>query len=67
LFTIGVLAAAVYGIHTKFGYWDLKDVMLLRGFGILALILTTIGIIMTWWSTRRAVHKYVRMQLDQLY
>lgn len=67
LFTIALLAAAVYGIHTKFGYWDLKDVMLLRGFGILALILTTIGIIMTWWSTRRAVHKYVRMQLDQLY
>jgi cell division transport system permease protein len=67
IITVLVLAGGVYAIHTQYGYWDLNDVNLQAGFGLLALILMAIGIIMTWWSTRRAVHKYVRMQLDQLY
>jgi cell division transport system permease protein len=67
IITVLVLAGGVYAIHTQYGYWDLNDVSLQAGFGLLALILMAIGIIMTWWSTRRAVHKYVRMQLDQLY
>ena len=62
-----VLGAAVWFIHHKYGYWDMQDKMLTGGFGILALILTGIGILITWWSTRRAVHKYVRMKLDDLY
>ncbi|HPR29630.1 MAG: hypothetical protein H6548_09255 [Chitinophagales bacterium] len=62
-----VLGAAVWFIHHKYGYWDMQDKMLTSGFGILALILTGIGILITWWSTRRAVHKYVRMKLDDLY
>lgn len=67
IITVLVLGGGVYAIHTQYGYWDLNDVNLQVGFGLLALILMAIGIIMTWWSTRRAVHKYVRMQLDQLY
>jgi len=64
---LAVLGAAVWFIHHKYGYWDMQDKMLTGGFGILALILTGIGILITWWSTRRAVHKYVRMKLDDLY
>ncbi|HPE98818.1 MAG TPA: permease-like cell division protein FtsX [Chitinophagales bacterium] len=64
---LAVLGAAVWFIHHKYGYWDMQDKMLTSGFGILALILTGIGILITWWSTRRAVHKYVRMKLDDLY
>jgi cell division transport system permease protein len=67
LIAIGILAIAVYFIHTKYGYWDMQDKTLMGGFGILALILTGIGIVMTWWSTRHAVHKYSRMKLDALY
>ena len=64
---LAVLGGAVWFIHHKYGYWDMQDKMLTSGFGILALILTGIGILITWWSTRRAVHKYVRMKLDDLY
>ena len=64
---LAVLGGAVWFIHHKYGYWDMQDKMLTGGFGILALILTGIGILITWWSTRRAVHKYVRMKLDDLY
>jgi cell division transport system permease protein len=67
LLSVGILSTAVWMVHRKYGYWDMSDKMLLQGFGILALILTGIGILMTWWSTRRAVHKYVRMRLDDLY
>jgi len=67
LITISILGGGVYALHSRYGYWNLNDVKLQTGFGILALVLAGIGVLMTWWSTRRAVHKYVRSKLDELY
>jgi len=36
-------------------------------FGLLFLLITFLGVFISWVSTQRAVHKYLRMKLDNLY
>lgn len=62
-----ILAVIVFGVQQNFHYWDFSDMRLVTGIGILALILMGLGILITWVSTRTAVHKYIKMRLDDLY
>ncbi|MFN3939527.1 MAG: cell division protein FtsX [Chitinophagales bacterium] len=67
LLAIMALTGLVFAIQAQVAYWDFSDTQLVTGIGILALILVGLGILITWISTRAAVHKYIKMRLDDLY
>jgi len=62
-----VLFSAVLYIHGNYAYWDFSDPTIKRGFIFTALMLFGVGILITWFSTRSSVHKYIKMKLDELY
>lgn len=62
-----VLLSAVLYIHGSYAYWDFSDPSIKRGFIFTALMLFGVGILITWFSTRSSVHKYIKMKLDELY
>ncbi|HET8963088.1 MAG TPA: permease-like cell division protein FtsX [Chitinophagales bacterium] len=67
LVAIVIIGGILFFVQQKFHYWDFTDQRLTTGIGILALILLALGILITWVSTRTAVHKYIKMRLDDLY
>lgn len=67
LVAIAIIGGILFFVQQKFHYWDFTDQRLTTGIGILALILLALGILITWVSTRAAVHKYIKMRLDDLY
>lgn len=62
-----ILMLAVIYIHNNYHYWDFSDSTIKRGFIFTALMLFAVGILITWFSTRSSVHKYIKMKLDELY
>ena len=62
-----VLFSGVMYIHGKYAYWDFSDTTIKRGFIFTSLMLFSVGILITWFSTRSSVHKYIKMKLDELY
>lgn len=64
---IAGLAGIIIAVQSQMKYWDFNDMQLVTGLGILGLILVGLGILITWISTRAAVHKYIKMRLDDLY
>lgn len=61
------LVIAITYVHKNFNYWDFNDATLKRGFIFTFGMLVGVGILITWFSTRNSVHKYIRMKLDELY
>lgn len=62
-----VLFIAVMYVHNNFHYWDFTNATLKRGFIYTFLMLLGVGVMITWYSTRNSVHKYINMKLDELY
>jgi len=62
-----ILLLAVMYIQRNYHYWDFHDETVKRGFIFTALMLIGVGIMITWFSTRSSVHKYIKMKLDDLY
>lgn len=62
-----LLLLVVLYIHNNYNYWDFSDPTIKRGFIFTALMLFGVGILITWFSTRSSVHKYIKMKLDELY
>ncbi|MBC8045164.1 MAG: hypothetical protein H7Y00_00050 [Fimbriimonadaceae bacterium] len=54
-------------IQRRYHYWDFSDGTLKSGLFLIVVTLAGIGIALTWYSTRNAVHKYIKMKLDELY
>lgn len=67
IIAIAVIGGILLFVQQKFHYWDFSDKRLTTGLAILTLILLVLGIVITWISTRTAVHKYIKMRLDDLY
>ncbi len=65
--SIFVLLLGVIYVHKNFNYWDFSDATLKRGFIFTFSMLIGVGILITWYSTRNSVHKYIKMKLDELY
>lgn len=70
--TSAVIAAALLGIligviQNRYHYWDFSDAKLKTGIFLIIVTLAGVGIAITWYSTRNAVHKYIKMKLDELY
>jgi len=54
----------VYIQHNFPDFLVLKDAL---RFGIVVLVIFSVGIFISWWSTRRSVLRYIKMKLDDLY
>ena len=65
LLAIGGLVGLSYFADSQFGKLALLDDYF--KFGLLAATLLLIGVLISWWSTHRAVSKYLKMKLDELY
>lgn len=66
----GVLAVIFLIILIKYAQLQLPDLMILQRWDEFSLLFTGIiltGILISWWSTHRAVTKYLKMHLDDLY
>ena len=64
---IVLLIILVIFVQRNYHYWDFSSASLKAGFGGTFLMLIVVGILITWYSTRNSVHKYVKMKLDELY
>ncbi|MEZ5013636.1 MAG: permease-like cell division protein FtsX [Chitinophagales bacterium] len=62
-----LLTCIVLYIHRNFNYWDFSSAYIKRGFIFTFLMLAAVGVLMTWFSTRNSVHKYISMKLEDLY
>ena len=62
-----LLLLGVLYVHNNFNYWDFSNTTIKRGFIFTFLMLIGVGVLITWFSTRNSVHKYIRMKLDELY
>ena len=62
-----LLLLGVLYVHNNFKYWDFSNTTIKRGFIFTFLMLIGVGVLITWFSTRNSVHKYIRMKLDELY
>ncbi len=62
-----LLLIGVIYVHNNFNYWDFSNGTIKRGFIFTFLMLIGVGVLITWFSTRNSVHKYIRMKLDELY
>lgn len=71
LFSAGIaallLCLLILIIQTRYHYWDFSDAKLKTGIFLIIVTLAAVGISITWYSTRNAVHKYIKMKLDELY
>lgn len=54
-------------VQQNYHYWDFGSASLKGGFAGTFIMLIAVGILITWYSTRNSVHKYVKMKLDELY
>lgn len=54
-------------IQSRYKYWDFNDSSLKAGILLIIVTLAGIGLAISWYSTRNAVHKYIKMKLDELY
>ncbi len=54
-------------VQQNYHYWDFSSATITAGFGATFIMLIAVGILITWYSTRNSVHKYVKMKLDELY
>lgn len=62
---VGLLLAGILWLQDRFP--DLRELENLPLWGALCLGLIGLGILISWWSTHRAVTKYLRLKLDELY
>lgn len=62
-----LLLIGVLYVHKNFNYWDFSNTTIKNGFIFTFLMLLGVGVLITWFSTRNSVHKYIRMKLDELY
>jgi len=66
----GVLAALVLVAILQYAYLEVKELRLLRDdllLGALLLGVIALGVVIGFFSSLRAVHKYLKMSLDDLY
>ncbi len=66
----GLLAALVLLMLLQYAYLEVKELRLLRddlAFGLMLLFIIGLGVVIGFFSSARAVHKYLRMSLDDLY
>ena len=66
----GVLAALILVALLQYAYLEVSELRLLRDdlrLGILLLSVVGLGVIIGFFSSARAVHKYLNMSLDDLY
>jgi len=66
----GVLAALILMALLQYAYLEVSELRLLRDdirLGILLLAVVSLGVIIGFFSSARAVHKYLKMSLDDLY
>jgi len=54
-------------VQRNYNYWDFSSGTVKAGFAMTFIMLVAVGILITWFSTRSSVHKYVKMKLDELY
>lgn len=62
-----LLCVLILIIQGRYHYWDFSDGKLKAGILLIIVTLAAVGISITWYSTRNAVHKYIKMKLDELY
>lgn len=62
-----ILMLGVIYVHNNYNYWDFSNPTIKRGFMFTMLMLLAVGVLITWFSTRSSVHKYIKMKLDELY
>jgi cell division transport system permease protein len=66
----GVLAALILVALLQYAYLEVSELRLLRDdfrLGVLLLAVVGLGVIIGFFSSARAVHKYLKMSLDDLY
>lgn len=66
----GLLSSGLVAGLLEFGYHELEDFALLRDLQLLLILCTSMvifGAVVTFYSTFRAVRKYLNMSLDELY
>jgi cell division transport system permease protein len=66
----GVLAALILVALLQYAYLEVSELRLLRDdlrLGILLLAVVGLGVVIGFFSSARAVHKYLNMSLDDLY
>ena len=66
----GVLAALVLVALLQYAYLEVEPLRLLRDdlrLGLLLLSVVVLGVVIGFFSSARAVHKYLKMSLDDLY
>ena len=66
----GVLAALILVALLQYAYLEVEPLRLLRDdlrFGLLLLGVVGLGVVIGFFSSARAVHKYLQMSLDDLY
>ncbi|GAB3576215.1 cell division protein FtsX [Hymenobacter daeguensis] len=66
----GVLAALILIALLQYAYLEVSELRLLRDdvrLGVLLLAVVGLGVIIGFFSSARAVHKYLKMSLDDLY
>lgn len=64
LAVVALTGLLVYIQHNFPNFLVLKDAI---RFGIVVLIIFGVGILISWYSTRRSVLRYIKMKLDDLY
>ncbi|WP_310393593.1 permease-like cell division protein FtsX [Hymenobacter sp.] len=68
--TSGVLAALLLVALLQYAYLEVEPLRLLRDdlrLGLLLLAVVGLGVVIGFFSSARAVHKYLKMSLDELY
>ncbi|GAB3734841.1 permease-like cell division protein FtsX [Hymenobacter agri] len=66
----GVLAALILVALLQYAYLEVRELRLLRDdlrLGLLLLSVVVLGVVIGFFSSARAVHKYLKMSLDDLY
>ena len=66
----GVLAALILVALLQYAYLEVRELRLLRDdlrLGLLLLAVVGLGVVIGFFSSARAVHKYLKMSLDDLY
>jgi cell division transport system permease protein len=66
----GMLASVLLALVLLLAQKNMPELSILHellSFVLICLIITLIGIFMSWWSTKTSVLKYLQLQLDELY
>lgn len=54
-------------IYLQYVFQDLLILKDIVRFGLVCAVIISLGLFISWWSTRRSVLKYIKMKLDELY